>query len=239
MRKRTAAILTALALLLSLGACGRNNTDSPVESAPPAAEVSAPALPEAAETETPVFGANLQGEGGGRFFSPQDIALPEEGLQFINCARAGDSIWMYDYESAQSSRLYRLDLNTLDISKIDGQWGKIEAVAGDSDGSGAVLSEMEDGSRRLSLIGADGSVSALRLPELGEAYFSSLCICPGGYLLEGTDALIALDGEGQVRKRFNKNGNGLAAVHSGDKTAEQAAKLIQSKASIYMSEQFG
>jgi len=29
------------------------------------------------------------------------------------------------------------------------------------------------------------------------------------------------------------------AFYSGDKTAEQAAKLIQSKASIYMSEQFG
>ena len=214
--KRSIALLLLLALILSLTACGGEKPEIQNETEETPSPTAAPAVP--AETEEPVFGADLQGEGGGRFFTPENIEMPEAGLSFFDSALAGDRVLLYNCDSDRNGSLYALDLNTLALTKISGQWGDIQAIGGYPDGSGAVLSKLSDESYRLSAVGADGSVTAMDLPNFGESYFISVHVSSGGYILGGGSNFIALDRSGQELKRFAAGLNRLKAVRSGDKT---------------------
>ena len=183
--KRMLSLVLALALLFILTACTTGSSSTAGNTA--------------SEEDISYIG------GSKGIFQSQTLDLPgNPSVSYL--AFAGDSLILG--EAAEGGdRLYRFDMDSQAVYELDAP-ERLSIVSMDSgpDFQVCILNTEADGSYSIYLVKPDDSLEKLDIPDcraLEDELPSALFMTQGGYLLNTTGHIIALDGEGALLREFD------------------------------------
>lgn len=183
--KRMLSLVLALALLFILTACTAGSSSTAGNTA--------------SEEDISYIG------GSKGIFQSQTLDLPgNPSVSYL--AFAGDSLILG--EAAEGGdRLYRFDMDSQAVYELDAP-ERLSIVSMDSgpDFQVCILNTEADGSYSIYLVKPDDSLEKLDIPDcraLEDELPSALFMTQGGYLLNTTGHIIALDGEGALLREFD------------------------------------
>lgn len=200
--KKKISIVLAFSLLLSLCACSSQKNI------------------EKKYSNGELMGSSLAGEGGGRLFAPDPVALPDVEINLRSAVRAGEQILIYGMSADDTSRLYLMDISDKKIVPVQSfEKGYNVSIDGTQDGMFLVTSIEEDGTYTLTYVNPDGTTEAATAEfpqELCEAGILGVHFDPNGYVVETPGEVHALEMNGKYIKLIKAYNSSAQVIRSAD-----------------------
>ena len=199
-KKRFFNIAACLLILLLLSACSREQ-----ESAPP---------------ENVVYGADLQGNGGGELYGNRKVAIDEPDVSIRQAVETGDEIVIYGYDNREQAFFYKMNFGELVPEKLNFNiCGEVVDITAGSDGSLIVLMISEDGEYVLSFFRngiKQEDIILSKTEALEENIITKVYAAKDHFIILTTNEILLFDSDGVFVKSIGDYFGIIACMYTDD-----------------------
>lgn len=196
--KRYGIIMLLFAMLCSFAACGNTATEEE--------RTENTAGPEATSASALSAQASAGNENTGEIYERELISVPKPGANLLYAVRSGESIFMYGMLNGEEWLLYKMDIESRTIERIDFPQNHIlYRMSAGLDGGICVLCINEEGEYILLTLNNDGAWMEQTLPTLEEyenSVITQIYPMEKGYIVFTVEEILALDTEGKLVKKI-------------------------------------
>ena len=198
--KKTVLILLTVLALLSAASCSGSGDPQPgrteeEQKAPAGADVGS-----SVSEMSPGTSADA-----GEIYARELIMVPDADVYLSQAVKAGGSIYMYGKISRETPVLYRMDIGSRQVERVELPPERVDTICPSVVGEIGALCISEEGEFIAATLGSDGTWSRLTLPAAEEYGYDTLMQAvpvSKGYVVFTTGSILAVDMQGGLIKEL-------------------------------------